>query len=93
MGSVIAKLINVHMQRAKYFASIIIIGWIVFSIASRLPSSISGLIRLFERPIKARGIQTTEKTVPKSWIFSWLFIKVILKVQNIKNIMIYFVRL
>ena len=82
-----------HIQSAKYFASMIIIGSMVVSRASRVPSSMSGLIRLFESPIKAKGIQITEKTVPKSWIFSWLFIKVILKVQNIKNIMMYLVKL
>ena len=60
---------------------------------SRLPSSISVLIKLFVKPKKHNGMQTRENIAPNFCTSSWELISVRLNIQKPKNKTEYFIRL
>jgi hypothetical protein len=70
MAVVALKLMVKLKARAIYFAKMILPAGNMVSIVSIVPSSISGLIRLLDKLMKASGMLMTAKIMPKDWMSS-----------------------
>ena len=69
-GITLKKLKMQQAHKEIYLAMMILREEQLVNMSSKVPSSIFGLIKLLDNPIKARGMLTTQKIRPKNCMFS-----------------------